>query len=100
MTERNNKKRPLKLADGQYTIPYDEVNGSRMSSMIANMAHCNNIAKHLLEDNIDDYKERFEKLHTRYRVFLYRWLRQNWDSLSKEKQDFAKPYYCTGKMIL
>jgi len=102
MTEKNNKKWPLEqeLPDEQYVIPYDDVNGSNMLNMLANMANFNNIAKHLHDGNIDDYKKLFEKLHARYRVFLYRWLRQNWDSLCKEKQDLAKPYYSAGKMIL
>jgi len=102
MTEQTNKDKPIEvnLPDEQYVIPYDDVNGSNMSSMLANMAHCNNIAQHLLEDNIDDYKERFVQLHAKYRVFLYKWLRRNWDSLDKERQDFAKPFYRKGRMIL
>jgi len=88
------------LPNEQYTIPYDDVNGSSMSSMLANMAHFNIMAKDLHSDDINNFKQLFEKLHARYKVFLYKWLKQNWDSLNQEKQDFAKPYYRTGRMIL
>ena len=101
MTERisNDKARQIEK-DEQYVIPYDDVNGSSMSSMLANMMLFNKMAKDLHNDNIDDFMKLFEQLNARYKVFLYKWLRQNWDSLSKEKQEFAKPYYRTGRMIL
>ena len=88
------------LPDEQYTIPYDDVNGSSMSSMLANMMLFNKMAKDLHNYNIDDYKKLFEQLNARYEVFLYKWLKRNWDSLSKEQQDFARLYYQTGRMIL
>ena len=71
-----------------------------MFDMLVNMANFTNMARHLRDDNIDTYKRFFEKLYAKYKVFLYRYLKQNWDSLSKEKQEFAKPYYRKGRMIL
>ena len=96
------KKRPitLKSPDKQYVIPYDDVNGSDIFDMLVNMANFTNMARHLHNDNIETYKRFFEKLYAKYNVFLYRWLRQNWDSLNKERRDFAKPYYSKGRMIL
>ena len=86
------------LPDEQYTIPYDDVNGSNMSNMLANMTHFNKIAKDLHSGDIDEYKQLLKKLHARYKPFLYKWLKQNWDSLNQEQQDFAKPYYRTGRI--
>ena len=90
------------LPEGQYIIPYDEKRkgGSDTLNMLANMANFTNMAKHLRDDNIKTYKKFFETLYARYKVLLFRWLKQNWDSLNQEKQDFAKPYYQTGRMIL
>jgi hypothetical protein len=102
MTEQANRKRPIQLKspDKQYVIPYDDASGSNMLDMLANMANFNNIARHLRNDNIETYKRFFEKLYAKYKVFLYRWLKQNWDFLSEERQNFAKPYYRTGRMVL
>ena len=96
------RKRPLELKspDKQYIIPYDDIKGSDMFDMLVNMANFTNMARHLRDDNIDTYKRFFEKLYAKYKVFLYRWLRQNWDSLNKEKREFAKPYYRRGRMVL
>jgi len=102
MNEQTNRKRPIQLKspDVQYTIPYDDVNGSDLFDMLVHMANFNNMSRHLSNDNIATYKRFFEKLYAKYRVFLYRWLKQNWDSLSKERQNFAKPYYRKGRMVL
>jgi hypothetical protein len=102
MTEQTGRKRPIQLKspDKQYTIPYDDVNGSDIFDMLKHMANFNNMSRHLRNDNIETYKRFFEKLYAKYKVFLYKWLRQNWDSLSKERQDFAKPYYSKGRMVL
>ena len=96
------RKRPLvlKSPNKQYTIPYDDINGSDIFDMLVNMANFTNMSRHLRNDNIETYKRFFEKLYAKYKAFLYRWLRQNWDSLSKERQEFAKPYYSKGRMIL
>ncbi|MCL2386894.1 MAG: hypothetical protein FWC89_05000 [Defluviitaleaceae bacterium] len=102
MAELNQKKRPIQLKspDKQYTIPYDDVNGSDIFDMLKHMANFNNMSRHLHNDNIETYKRFFEKLYAKYKVFLYRWLRKNWDSLSEERQNFAKPYYRKGRMVL
>ena len=102
MTEQTNRKRPLALKspDKQYVIPYDDINGSDIFDMLVHMANFTNMSRHLHGDDVDTYKRFFEKLYAKYKVFLYRWLRQNWDSLSKEKQEFAKPYYRKGRMVL
>jgi len=102
MTELNQRKRmiQLKSPDKQYVIPYDDRNGSDIFDMLVHMANFTNMARHLHNDNIETYKRFFEKLYAKYKVFLFRWLKQNWSSLTKEKQTFAKLYYSKGRMIL
>ena len=102
MIELNQKKRPvqLKSPDKQYAIPYDDMSGSDIFDMLVHMANFTNMARHLRDDNIETYKRFFEKLYAKYKVFLFRWLKQNWNSLSEERQDFSKRYYRTGRMIL
>jgi len=102
MTEQTNRKRPIQLKspDKQYVIPYDEVSGSDIFDMLVHMANFNNMSRHLRNENIETYKRFFEKLYAKYRTFLYRWLRKNWDSLNEERKNFAKRYYSKGRMIL
>ena len=96
------KKRPfgLKSPNKQYIIPCDDADGSNLIDMLEHIDNFENMSWHLQNGNIETYKRFFQKLYEKYKIFLHRWLKQNWDSLSKEQQDFAKPFYKTGRMIL
>ena len=86
-------KTTLKPPHEQYIIPYNDRDGSDMFDMLIHMANFANMSHHLLNDNIETYKRFFQKLYAKYKVFLYRWLKENWNSLNQEKQNFARYYY-------
>ena len=94
------KKRPfgLKSPNKQYIVSGDDT--TNLIDMLEHIDNFTNMSWHLRSDNIETYKRFFQKLYEKYKIFLYRWLRHNWDSLSQERQDFAKPFYRKGSMIL
>ena len=96
------KKRPfgLKSPNKQYIIPADDADGFNLIDMLEHIDNFTNMSWHLRSDNIETYKRFFQKLYEKYKIFLHRWLRQNWNSLDKERQDFAKPFYHKGSLIL
>jgi len=92
--------RAIQSPHKQYIIPCDDADGSNLIDMLEHIDNFENMSWHLQNGNIETYKRFFQKLYAKYKIFLHRWLRQNWNTLDKERQDFAKPFYHKGSMLL